>query len=108
DRPGPDNCDSPRQLGQREDSLVRKVARLRKSGYRKRGRASAGCDRRSLEAEFFPVDLDAIGCDKTSLADKHVDAETAKSFSGINRAQIGAQLAHPLHHGGKIDLRADW
>src|SRR5258708_27796815 len=36
------------------------------------------------------------------VAEEDIDAETAKPRRGIGDAEVGAQAAHPLHHGSEI------
>ena len=60
DRAAADHGQPPRQLGQREDRLVREVAGLGQPGDGRLGRAGARRDHRVLEAERPSRDVD--GC----------------------------------------------
>src|ERR1019366_10043573 len=92
DRSGSNHGNSPRQLGQRKNRLVGQIAGLCKTRYRERGGTRSRGDRGLFETKLHPVHLHAVRPGETSVTDKHVDAQGAKSTGGVGRAELGAQL----------------
>jgi len=96
------------QLGQRKDCLVGKVARLGEalvSAARPRG--APGCDRRSLEAKFFPVHFDAVGARQNVPSPINTSTPRPRNLSAES---IGLKSARSLRirsiTAGKLTPRA--
>src|SRR5208283_5135603 len=97
-----------RHRGEREDGLVGQIAGLREPRDRERDRASSRRDYGAAEADGLIPDGDRIRPREAALTMKNVDPEGGEARGRIVAAQVGAQAAHPLHHGGEIDGDVGW
>ena len=103
DGAGPDDGEAAGQHGEREERLVGQIRHVGETGDGRGGGAGAGGDRGFGEAERLAADLDRGAAGEFSVADKDIDAEFAEARGGIVGTEVGAEPAHALHHGGKID-----
>src|SRR6185312_13157427 len=108
DRPGPDDPQTLRQLGQRKNGFVRQITGFLKAGRIGYGRPRTGTDSGFRESENSitgrTFHLDRIKTEKPSAADIYVYAEFPISLGGVIPADAGPQFPHACHHSTEVIL----
>ncbi len=109
DRSCPQNDQVLRQFSEIPDRLVGEIAGIGESGDGGGNRPTAGGNHRPPEAQRHPADGDCVRTGERPFSEEDIDAEIAKAGSAIDRRDVGAQRAHPLHHSGKVArTRSRW
>mmetsp|Transcript_34842 Transcript_34842/g.103883 ORF Transcript_34842/g.103883 Transcript_34842/m.103883 type:complete len:523 (-) Transcript_34842:15-1583(-) len=106
----PDDARAEHDHPRRERSQVveRRVGDVRGGGEAGRGRHRGAASRRDdalLEAERALVDHHRVGPGEPCPALVHVRARRRRALVRVGGRDVGAQPAHPRHHGVKIDLQ---
>jgi hypothetical protein len=103
DRSRADDEQIGRQIGEREDGLVREVRTGVEPGDRWRGRTASGGDDRLPEPQACVVDDDRPFVGEGGGAEEHVHARGPQTLGRIVGRDRRAALAHAPHDGGEID-----
>ena len=106
DRTGPDDRETLRQFGQREQVLVGQQVFLRQARDVGMQRPGSGRDDRLAKPQRLPGDFDDVRFGESALAEEDVDPQAAKPSRRIVRADLGPHRANPPHRLGEVDANA--
>ena len=104
DRAGTNDAYSLWKFCQRENGFVGQVVDLIQAFDRWSRRSRSGCDHRSFEHKFGPLNIDCLRAREAGLPKVDVDAQVLETFGGVVFADLCAEFPHAAHDPAEIDL----
>ena len=102
DRAAADDPEPGRQIGQCEDGLVGEKTLRSAAGNGWHHGTGAGRDDGLAEVETCAVHVYRVGRDESTFADEDVHPEVLEPLGSVYVTDVGAELAHALHHRAEV------